>query len=43
MEENDFYIDRMINPDLITANSILKIIETSGSTYVADFKVIITV
>ncbi len=37
MEENDFCIDRMINPDLITVNSILKIIETPGSTYVADF------
>lgn len=38
MKENDFCIDRMINPDLITVNSILKIIETPGSTYVADFK-----
>lgn len=38
MEENDFFIDRMINPDLMTVNSILKIIETPGSTYVADFK-----
>ena len=38
MDENDFCIDHMINPDLITVNSILKIIETPGSIYVADFK-----
>lgn len=38
MEKKDFCIDCMINPDLITVNSILKIIETPGSTYVADFK-----
>ncbi|MGR3219804.1 MAG: Trk system potassium transporter TrkA [Candidatus Anammoxibacter sp.] len=38
LKENDFCIDHMINPDLITVNSILKIIETPGSTYVADFE-----
>lgn len=38
MDKNDFCIDHMINPDLITVNSILKIIETPGSIYVADFK-----
>ncbi len=38
MEKNDFCIDRMINPDLTTVNSILTIIETPGSTYSADFK-----
>ena len=37
-KNNGFCIDHMINPDLITVNSILKIIETPGATYVADFK-----
>lgn len=37
MDHNDFCIDKMINPDLLTVNSILKIIETPGSIYVADF------
>lgn len=38
MKKGEFFIDHMINPDLVTVSSILKIIETPGSTYVADFK-----
>lgn len=38
MKEGEFFIDHMINPDFVTVSSILKIIETPGSTYVADFK-----
>ncbi|MBI5125862.1 MAG: Trk system potassium transporter TrkA [Planctomycetes bacterium] len=35
--EKQFFIDHIINPDFITVDSILKVIETPGANYVADF------
>lgn len=37
LRKNQFFIDRIINPIPITVDSILKVIETPGATYVADF------
>lgn len=37
LHQNGFYIDHVVNPDKITVNSILDIIETPGAIYVADF------
>ncbi|MCF6159642.1 MAG: Trk system potassium transporter TrkA [wastewater metagenome] len=37
LHQNGFHIDHVVNPDKITVNSILDIIETPGAIYVADF------
>jgi len=37
LHQNEFHIDHVVNPEKITINSILNIIETPGSIYVADF------
>lgn len=37
LRERQFFIDHIINPNRITVDSILKVIETPGATYVADF------
>lgn len=36
-KERQFFIDHVINPDYITVDSVLKVIETPGANYVADF------
>ncbi|HHT9119182.1 MAG TPA: Trk system potassium transporter TrkA [Candidatus Hypogeohydataceae bacterium YC41] len=35
--QKQFFIDHIINPDFITVDSVLKVIETPGANYVADF------
>lgn len=35
--QKEFHIDQMINPELVAAESIIKAIESPGSTEVADF------
>ena len=37
LRQNEFHIDHVVNPEKITINSILNIIGTPGSIYVADF------
>lgn len=37
LHQNEFHIDHIVNPEKITINSILNIIGTPGSIYVADF------
>ncbi len=37
VREKQFFIDHIINPDFITVDSVLKVIETPGANYVADF------
>jgi len=37
LRQNEFHIDHIVNPEKITINSILNIIGTPGSIYVADF------
>ncbi|MBI2469799.1 MAG: Trk system potassium transporter TrkA [Planctomycetes bacterium] len=37
LHQNEFHIDLVVNPEKITINSILDIIGTPGSIYVADF------
>lgn len=37
IREKQFFIDHIINPDFITVDSVLKVIETPGANYVADF------
>ena len=37
LSQNEFHIDHIVNPEKITINSILNIIGTPGSIYVADF------
>ncbi|GJQ47630.1 Trk system potassium uptake protein trkA [Candidatus Kuenenia stuttgartiensis] len=38
VHQNGFHIDYIINPEMITINSIMNIIGTPGANYVADFK-----
>ncbi|MFN3467587.1 MAG: Trk system potassium transporter TrkA [Candidatus Brocadiales bacterium] len=37
VRDKQFFIDHIINPDSITVDSVLKVIETPGANYVADF------
>jgi trk system potassium uptake protein TrkA len=37
IKEKQFFIDHIINPDFITVDSVLKVVETPGANYVADF------
>ncbi len=37
LRQNQFFIDRMINPIPITVDTIMKAMETPGAIYVADF------
>ncbi len=36
-KQHQFFIDHIVNPDFITVDSIMKVIETPGANYVADF------